>query len=384
MEKKMTELTNADLVNKLIVYVSSIGGKTSVSDKIDELREELLRRLPPECPTCHKTIWHSGLQREMPVPYYCECPTPAQPVENSSRCAKCKICREVEANYRHNTDLSPFAHKFEAEPISGGASTGEQPTGKKILTADQVLDASDEYCRTKGNPALAPVMRESFRKHREMPRAVLTSLNLKPVVMYETCAPKVEPAHPERKYFAGTGYLIAPTQATETASAPQDDSPYLKCEIGWGGKRCDLCSVGSPSVGLEGVAGRFHLKTTAAPSVAGTQPGTVEVYNNLATGVYLAAAPHQASQPMEEWWRQQYLALLEYTKSLHPGAAQGTPQVEEEQMREFLDEAMDYCKDDCSYLTSADRQRVAKGIVEQMAAKHGVGAPAQPGPEEKR
>jgi len=43
-------------------------------------------------------------------------------------------------------------------------------------------------------------------------------------------------------------------------------------------------------------------------------------------------------------------------------------------MREFLDEAMDLCQDDCSHLTSADRQRVSSGIIEQLKKSAGRAA----------
>jgi hypothetical protein len=54
----------------------------------------------------------------------------------------------------------------------------------KLLTAEQVLHEVDLYCTTKGNPVLAKVMLEYYRKTGEMAPAVLTSLNLEPVVMY--------------------------------------------------------------------------------------------------------------------------------------------------------------------------------------------------------
>lgn len=53
-----------------------------------------------------------------------------------------------------------------------------------VLTADEVLAECDEYCNTKGNPVLAPLMRQAFAKDKRMPQAVLVSLNLEPVTMY--------------------------------------------------------------------------------------------------------------------------------------------------------------------------------------------------------
>lgn len=37
--------------------------------------------------------------------------------------------------------------------------------------------------------------------------------------------------------------------------------PYVRCAIGWGETSCQYCSAGYTSIGLEGVAGRFHLKS---------------------------------------------------------------------------------------------------------------------------
>lgn len=54
----------------------------------------------------------------------------------------------------------------------------------EVFTAEQVLDMTDEYCRTKGNPVLAKPMRDYHKKTGNMAYAVLKSLNLEPVVMY--------------------------------------------------------------------------------------------------------------------------------------------------------------------------------------------------------
>ena len=55
---------------------------------------------------------------------------------------------------------------------------------QEILTAGQVLSEIDLYCSTKGNPALAPVMRQAFEKDGKFPHAVLVSLKLEPVTMW--------------------------------------------------------------------------------------------------------------------------------------------------------------------------------------------------------
>jgi hypothetical protein len=60
----------------------------------------------------------------------------------------------------------------------------EAMSDQEPLTSEQVLAEVDEYCATKGNPLLAPVMRQAFEKDKRMPHAVLVSLNLEPVMMW--------------------------------------------------------------------------------------------------------------------------------------------------------------------------------------------------------
>ena len=55
----------------------------------------------------------------------------------------------------------------------------------EFLTAEQVLAKVDEYCRTKGNPALAPHMRAYYTETGKMAPAVLESLRIKPVLMWQ-------------------------------------------------------------------------------------------------------------------------------------------------------------------------------------------------------
>ena len=59
----------------------------------------------------------------------------------------------------------------------------------EYLTAEQVLAEVDEYCTTKGNPILAPHMRKAYERDGKMPPAVLTSLNLRPITMWQRKAP---------------------------------------------------------------------------------------------------------------------------------------------------------------------------------------------------
>jgi hypothetical protein len=54
----------------------------------------------------------------------------------------------------------------------------------QIFTAEQVLAEVDDYCATKGNPALAPLMHDAFKRDGKMPHAVLVSLNLEQVTMW--------------------------------------------------------------------------------------------------------------------------------------------------------------------------------------------------------
>ena len=60
----------------------------------------------------------------------------------------------------------------------------EAMNDQEPLTSEQVLAEVDEYCATKGNPLLAPAMRQAFEKDKRMPHAVLVSLNLEPVMMW--------------------------------------------------------------------------------------------------------------------------------------------------------------------------------------------------------
>jgi hypothetical protein len=65
----------------------------------------------------------------------------------------------------------------------------------ELLTAEQVLAEVDDYCTNgAGNPILAPLMRDHYKKHGHMAHAVLASLNLEPVTMWRrkgaTCQSK--------------------------------------------------------------------------------------------------------------------------------------------------------------------------------------------------
>jgi hypothetical protein len=67
----------------------------------------------------------------------------------------------------------------------GSLSAKEVAKERETLTAEQVFAEVDEYCATKGNPSLAPLMRQSFEETGLMPRAVLATLRLKPVMMWQ-------------------------------------------------------------------------------------------------------------------------------------------------------------------------------------------------------
>ncbi len=56
---------------------------------------------------------------------------------------------------------------------------------RKHLSAEQVLAQMDKYCERIGNQKLAAVLRSDFLKTGKMAPAILASLELKPVVMYE-------------------------------------------------------------------------------------------------------------------------------------------------------------------------------------------------------
>jgi len=188
----------------------------------------------------------------------------AQPVENSSRCPKCD--QPTKPMYGDEPP-SEWDHHCPAEPISGGASTGEQPP-----TWEQVLEKEPEPKPwTSLTERLCPCDRVDCMFCG--PRIANRVMNLA-ARPSEPSAPKVEPpAYLEQCSKEGPGCdcvgvcKFRPAQATETASAPQEHN-------------CPEC-------------GRWHsilraIKPAAAPSVAGTQPTPTaeEVCKALWSGGY--------------------------------------------------------------------------------------------------
>ncbi len=220
---------------------------------------------------------------------------PAQPVENSSRCKdfdwQCENCEfRDDPSIPGKPTICPKcgANRWKAvEPISSGASTGEQP--------------------------------EEFDMHitpRSVTRVARPS---------EPSAPKVEPENcsvcgRHKDYGHAPTCSTRPTQATEAASAPE----LPPVTVGKGTDREDVHPAwrawrkGLPKSVLlrpgeteneltQAYDAIVKVKSAAAPSVAGTQPTREE----------LQQQPHRAELEIE--------AL---NREIDSGA-QGTPQVEE-------------------------------------------------------
>jgi len=290
-------------------------------------------------------------------------------VENSSRCRHCDLVI-IKTDYWRAPDghYSCKNNNYKShEPISGGASTGEQPPDKNALDehARRVIashqDRADRDLAKKLGVDVDEMRKAGVAARPSEPSAPKVELCLPEKVrellerFRELDAVRLSPSAAEQEEMDEilAELLDAPTQATETASA------LAKCVKE--GPDCDCTG---------------RCKFDAAPSVAGTQP----------TEMYVCEIAHLILHPEQL-----------YRFHIHPdckgcrdysGAAQGTPQVEEIAREIFValeGESAKLAGPYCTYVPP--EQYVAERMIKTAAAilrSHLVGALAQPGPEEKR
>jgi hypothetical protein len=167
---------------------------------------------------------------------------------------------------------------------------------------------------------------------------------------------------------------------TETASAPQNGTTEEWAIADKAARKIVARIINDPHFKKEGLLLWFFIGikqdiqaacveySAAAPSVAGTQP--TPTFNDVA--VWLR------NVETRDWNQDErndiYRLLIGFYADFCPGAAQGTPQVEA-----AISEIVQYFKD----LHSVTYEEMHEDF-RHILRKHGVGAPAQPGPEEKR
>jgi len=175
----------------------------------------------------------------------------AQPVENSSRCGKIMAhklgnqkCGGNRDHELHTDKSSIFYHEFEAEPISGGASTGEQPPHVPIMTMREIIEAEGPSA-----PKVEPL--DFDMEFARKVKVIGERFNWDIQAFFE---------HVQAEQ-------TQPTQATEAASAPQTEWHCQECRepIKFNGRQW-LHADGTPTYP------RCTRPKPAAPSVAGTQP----------------------------------------------------------------------------------------------------------------
>jgi len=254
-------------------------------------------------------------------------PLAAQPVENRCKdfdwqCENCGFRDDPSIPGKPTICPKCGANRWEAaEPISGGASTGEQPP--------------PQCTKCGGNLTALPTV--------HCPRCTSTNFIIEAARPSEPSAPKVEPRQWKFKPW--------PQELNAIMHKPADYS--LESSDGYALHFSDVELVELAQGHLQIIP----LEQLAAPSVAGTQP-TAEL-RRLA----LEACDGFDAQPNHG--DPNAKRIMDALRAAAEGAAQGTPQVEEI-AREIWDTAND----------SAD--------VLAILRKHLVCAPAQPGTEEKR
>jgi len=284
----------------------------------------------------------------------------AQLVENSNRCRHCggEIIRcwighvhEACNGFLHRDNY----HRCQsgdgstiAEPIPGGASTPSTPwpgSNPNKANPEYISDAEkSKFLAARPSEPSAPKV--------EPPNSLLSG-----ITSQSTDEPLIEPDEICPMIFAPR-----PTQATETASAPCITNSGTYGELP--AKIRDLGLIQPHE--WDNMTGHqqrdWLIENWAAPSVAGTQP-TPDV-----------------TWPCDNCGRpfNQHYTMARFCVGDRPGkvfcAAQGTPQVEE-----IAKEILVQVLGGNDMVIAEELKSVAK-----ILRKHLPGAPAQPGPEEKR
>jgi len=279
---------------------------------------------------------------------------PAQPVENSSRCRHCgfeiQLISELWTKVANDgvycsKNLIPHqvgVYGFH-EPISGGAST---PLYSEQELKDQGLQASTinygaegsgtMYSKAARPPSLCPICRGELDRFLACKKCEPSAPKVEPLFgKCVKCGEEVQHSNHLNAKYPHTHEFQAATQATETAS------PFKH-----GGRPMTLREI--------------EAAESAAP-VAGTQPTPTGVPGDI----------------LEHEYRHEH-GLLEPGECPKLCAAQGTPQVEE--IARELAEAIRSWQGCLGYedCTTPD------DVYAMVLRKHLPGAPAQPGPEEKR
>jgi len=314
MEKKMTELTNEELARSIRMAHRS-HNLTCRADEYNAMWAELLSRIPK-----------------------------GAAVSASPQPPKLMISRGGEIHEWCPDCRGDCCSPYKPKPISGGASTGEQPpTSEMAETLSRIAAQPSTECHFGASHPSGPSAKlcdfpftEKCSQFEACVRANRCLKNLP-----EPSAPKVEP-------------LISDygpqDEATETASAPTlteavhkayqdvlgDKIPYIKGQMDH--------SVNKAAYELWCVIAELE-RIAAATSVAGTQPTPL--------------CPHCDPEDTE------------YQKQACRCAAQGTPQVEA-------------LAEDIVFHFGVQGNPLNLEAMREFLKSHLPGAPAQPGPEEKR
>lgn len=312
----------------------------------------------------------------------------AQPVENSSRCAK---CGEVEDHMNHYADYTLDGSAYHMkdhtfEPISGGASTGEQQM--KNTPSDCIVAAyNHEPIRVAeaARPSEPSAPKVEPPKYWQCPNNESHYLKFGEKI-YGTSVYRQYCIHcPDTEAV----FRSRPTPATETASAPQDENALSRITFA----AQALLDIGKRDMSNPKYDGFFEelaisVKESnavihnfaAAPSVAGTQPtarcpkcGEEMQGGFFRVSVNSTSAIKWRCKGNDESFHEFIINCEAQLRPFFSGAAQGTPQVEAA-LKEIIEV--------CNYWHHDNLRRNEQ--ISAILAKHLPGAPAQPGPEEKK